>query len=87
MSLGVSCWVNSVLLGNLAPVVLLTTLASLEAGSETSLRVDAALSLATEGRRGLIDRVRARHRTMDPERDGLMNPSATPPGLREIAPA
>ncbi len=45
MSLGVSYWVNSFLLGNLAPVALVATMASLEAGNETSLRVNAALSL------------------------------------------
>ena len=46
MSLRVSYWVNSFLLGNLAPVALVTALASLEAGNESSLRVNAGLSLA-----------------------------------------
>jgi hypothetical protein len=45
MSLGRSYWVNSFLLGNLAPVVLLVTLGSIEGDNETSLRAGAALSL------------------------------------------
>lgn len=45
LSLGVSYWVNSVLLGNLAPVALVAGIASLEAGDATSLRVGAVLSL------------------------------------------
>ena len=49
LSLGVSYWINSVLIGNLAPVALLVAMASLEAGNETSLRVDAALSLGATG--------------------------------------
>ncbi len=46
MSLGVSYWVNSFLIGNLAPVALAIALASLEADNETTLRVNAALTLA-----------------------------------------
>jgi hypothetical protein len=44
-SLGVAYWVNSVVIGNLAPAALMIAMASLEAGNETSLRVDAVLSL------------------------------------------
>lgn len=49
LSLGVSYWVNSVLIGNLAPVALVIAMSSLEAGNETSLRLDATLSLVAAG--------------------------------------
>ena len=49
LSLGVSYWVNSVLFGNVAPVALVVAMASLEAGNETSLRLNATLSLVAAG--------------------------------------
>lgn len=45
ISLGVSYWVNSVLLGNVAPLVAVNALSSLAADGATSLQVQAALSL------------------------------------------
>ena len=49
LSLGVSYWVNSVVIGNLAPVALVIAMSSMEAGNETSLRLDATLSLVAAG--------------------------------------
>jgi hypothetical protein len=49
LSLGVSYWVNSVLIGNLAPIALVIAMASLEAGNEASLRLNATLSLVAAG--------------------------------------
>ena len=49
LSLGIAYWVNSVLMGNLAPVALVVALSTLEAGNETSLRANAALSLVSAG--------------------------------------
>jgi hypothetical protein len=49
LSLGISYWVNSVLIGNLAPVGLVVAMSSLEAGNEASLRLDATLSLVAAG--------------------------------------
>jgi len=49
LSLGVAYWVNSVLIGNLAPVALVVAMSTLEAGNENSLRLDATLSLVAAG--------------------------------------
>ena len=49
LSLGIAYWVNSVLIGNLAPVALVVALSTLEARNEASLRVNAALSLVSAG--------------------------------------
>jgi hypothetical protein len=55
MSLGRSYWVNSFLLGNLAPVAVMIALGSIEGDNETSLRVNAALSLASVALLGLLN--------------------------------
>lgn len=49
LSLGISYWVNSVIIGNVAPIALVLAMASLEAGNEASLRLNATLSLVAAG--------------------------------------
>ena len=76
MSLGHSYWVNSFLLGNIAPVALVVAFASIEGDDATSLRAGAALSLLSVLVLGLLNVWSAvgvlRSATNHPERGGRL---------------